>query len=478
MRVLVTGANGHIGRRLVESLGQSDHQVVCLVRNPQRMDISGSSAKRVSVVAGDLLSPASLSALPRDVDAAYYLVHSMRQSARDFARLEEEAASNFSKYISTTSARQIIYLGGLSHDAALSAHFRSRQAVAEILRNSGVPTTVLRAGIIIGSGSASFEIIRDLVEKLPIMIAPRWLRVRCQPISIRDVIFYLTGVLGNQATLGQDFDMGGPDILTYQEMLKQFAEVRGLRRLVLPVPVLTPRLSSYWLYLVTAVSFPLAYTLVQSMKNEAVCRDNRITALLPRQLLSYREAVQLAFTRIADDSVISSWKDAWSSGRVDANFSEFVRVPEHGCLVDEQVVPFRGPCGPVLERVWSLGGDIGWYYADELWRLRGLLDKAIGGVGLRRGRTSLNTLRTGDALDFWRVLVADREGMRLLLYAEMRLPGEAWLQFQVVPEESGGVLRQRAVFRPKGVWGRLYWYSLLPIHLLIFKGMARRIAGV
>jgi uncharacterized protein YbjT (DUF2867 family) len=477
MKILLTGANGYVGRRLLQSLAETGHQVVCVVRNPERMEMSARLSRSVEVIKADLLSPPSLSSLPRDVDAAYYLVHSMGQAAHDFARLERESAQNFSEFIAGTSARQIIYLGGLSHDRDLSPHFRSRQAVARILVESRVPTTVLRAGIIIGSGSASFEIIRDLVEKLPVMVAPRWLRTRCQPIAIRDVIFYLTASLGNEALFGQDFDIGGPDVLNYQQMLLEFAAVRGLRRIIIPVPVLTPRLSSYWLYFVTSVSFRLAFSLVESMKNEAVCSDSRIQVLLPHKCLTYRESLELAFARIDQDGVISSWKDAWVSGRLRSDLAEYVKQPEHGCLVDERIVPFQGSCEPVLDRIWTIGGENGWYYANGLWWLRGVLDKLVGGVGLRRGRTSPRELHAGDALDFWRVLLADRPGRRLLLYAEMKVPGEAWLEFTVLPGQNSGLLKQRAVFRPRGLWGRLYWYALLPVHLAIFRGMARRIAG-
>jgi len=476
MKVLLTGATGYIGRRLLYALVEAKHEIVCLVRNPQRLDLPAPVANQVQVIAGDLLADRLPEDLPRDIDAAYYLVHSPSQAGTDFVSLEQRSARNFTAYLKSTSARQVIYLGGLSHGRDLSRHFQSRQAVAETLAASAIPTTVFRAGIIIGSGSASFEIIRDLVEKLPVMIAPRWVETRCQPIAIRDVLYYLTAALGNQDTFGRSFDIGGPDILTYRQMLLQFAEIRQLRRLIIPVPVLTPRLSSYWLYFVTGVNFPLARTLVDSMKNEAICREREIEAIVPHQCLTYRKAVQLAFQRIDQRTVLSSWKDAWISGRLEAVFPQYTRVPEHGCLVDEQAVSFAGPCEQILDRLWTIGGAKGWYYANVLWWLRGLADKAIGGVGLRRGRTSPEALHPGDALDFWRVLLADRKAMRLLLYAEMRLPGEAWLEFRVVPGDRGSILKQRAVFRPRGLWGRLYWYALWPLHIIIFRGMINRIA--
>lgn len=476
MKILLTGATGYIGRRLLHALVETGHEIVCLVRNPQRLDLPAYASDHVQAIAADLLADSLPDNLPRDIDAAYYLVHSMSQTGKDFVALEQQSAQNFTAYLRTTAALQVIYLGGLSHDRTLSRHFQSRQAVARTLAASGIPTTVFRAGIIIGSGSASFEIIRDLVEKLPVMVAPRWVETRCQPIAIRDVIHYLTAALGNRQTFGRTFDIGGPDILSYREMLLQFAEIRRLRRLIIPVPVLTPRLSSYWLYFVTAVNFPLARTLVDSMKNEAVCRDHAIEAIVPHRCLTYREAVRLAFERIDARTVLSSWKDAWISGRLAPDFRQYIQVPEHGCLIDEQSVPFEGPCERVLDKVWTIGGTQGWYYGNILWWLRGFLDKAIGGVGLRRGRTSANALHPGDALDFWRVLLADREAMRLLLYAEMRVPGEAWLEFRIVPGDRRSILKQRAVFRPRGLWGRLYWYALLPVHFFVFRGMARRIA--
>lgn len=477
MKVLLTGATGYIGRRLLEVLVERGHHVVCLVRNPRRLQAPAPIASRIDLVEGNLLRPETLEAIPSDVEAAYYLVHSMSQGGGDFSRLESECARNLAARLRETSARQIIYLGGLTNDPTPSAHFRSREQVGETLRAGEIPVTILRASIIIGSGSASFEIIRDLVEKLPVMVAPRWVGSRCQPIAIRDVLFYLMGVLGNPGAFGQTFDIGGPDILTYRQMLEQFARARGLRRLIIPVPVLTPRLSSYWLYFVTAVSFPLARTLVDSMKNEAICRDERIRDLLPRACLSYDQSVAAALSRIEERSVVSSWKDAWISGRLLSDVGGYILVPEHGCLVDEQRVRVTGSVGDALDRIWTIGGDTGWYFANSLWWLRGLIDKLVGGVGLRRGRTSPTELRPGDVLDFWRVLLADRLTRRLLLYAEMKLPGEAWLEFQLVGAPGQETLLQRAVFRPRGVLGRLYWYGLLPVHRLIFRGMAARIAG-
>ncbi|RYY12141.1 MAG: SDR family oxidoreductase, partial [Cytophagaceae bacterium] len=337
--------------------------------------------------------------------------------------------------------------------------------------------TVLRASIIIGSGSASFEIIRDIVEKLPVMVTPRWLNSRCQPLGIRDVIFYLTAVLDNPACLGESFDLGGPDVLTYKEMLLGLAAVRGYRRWIVTVPVLTPRLSSWWLYLVTSTSFSLAQSLVESLKNDTVADPARsIERVVPHQCMSYRAALELAFQRIEQNEVVSSWSDALSSGTLRQNYMDAIQIPKHGMFFDRQRRQFTRPVAEVLDNIWRIGGERGWYKTDWLWRTRGLMDKLVGGVGLRRGRRSPDHLRAGDPLDFWRVLVADRPAKRLLLYAEMKLPGEAWLQFRIVDNPDGThTLEQLAAYRPEGLAGRLYWYSVLPFHGIIFKGMVENL---
>jgi uncharacterized protein YbjT (DUF2867 family) len=416
--------------------------------------------------------------LTRMYPTSYYLVHSLATRAGDFAALEAQAARAFAAYLGTTGARQVIYLGGLGDDGSLSPHLASRRHVEGVLRGGSVPVTVLRAGIIVGSGSASFEIIRDLVEKLPVMVAPRWLRSRSQPIAVRDALGYLLAVLGDERTLRETFDIGGPDVLTYQEMLERFAQVRGLRRLIVPVPVLTPTLSSYWLYFVTSTSYQLARTLVESMKVDVVARDDRIRAIAPRALVPYDEAVRLAFQRIEQQSVVSSWTDAIVSSRTDLELEALVRVPSHAVYHDTRRAPLHDPPEVVLDRLWRIGGARGWYHAQWLWWLRGLLDRIVGGTGLRRGRRHPSELRPGDALDFWRVLVANRERGRLLLYAEMRLPGEAWLEFELERDAAGRLcLRQTATFRPRGLWGRAYWWLVLPLHALVFGGLLADLSG-
>lgn len=471
MKILLTGATGYVGRRLLPLLIEQGHEVVCLVRDPQRLDFDLSPFPEASVVQADLLAPASLAALPTDIDAAYYLVHSMSSGKGDFSSREEESAAHFVQYLDQTQARQVIYLGGIANDVALSPHLSSRKRVEDILATGRVPLTVLRAAIIIGSGSASFEIIRDLVEKLPVMVAPRWLETRCQPIAIRNVLQYLTGVLGHPGTLGKTFDIGGVDVLSYKEVLLRFAEVRGYRRWIMTLPVLTPRLSSYWLYFVTSTTYELARHLVDSMGNEVVAQDAEIRALIPLDLLDFKTSVSLAFRKIEQSAVISSWTDALAHSKLDRRFLDQIRPPAYGVFKDVQTAHYDRPTAEVLDNLWRIGGERGWYAANWLWRLRGYLDKVAGGVGLRRGRRSATELFPGDALDFWRVILADRSRGRLLLYAEMKLPGEAWLEFEVEPEQ--GLIKQTATFRPRGVAGRIYWYLVLPFHGFIFPMMLK-----
>jgi uncharacterized protein YbjT (DUF2867 family) len=478
MKIILTGSTGYVGRRLLPVLVEAGHEVICLVRDQRRFDwedFSEEFLKKVSVIEVDLNDSTSFSVVPSDIDAAYYLVHSMSSSNANFTDMEAISATNFVALINTTTAKQIIYLSGIVNDADLSAHLLSRKNVEDILKQSKAPLTVLRAAIIIGSGSASFEIIRDLVEKLPVMIAPKWLKTRCQPIGIRNVIEYLHGILLKPESYHQTFDIGGTEILTYKQMLYGFAKMRGLKRLIITVPVLTPKLSSLWLVFVTSTTYSLARSLVHSMKNEVICRGNQIQQLVPTKILSYEESLQLAFDKISQKSVISSWKDSISIGTMDKNFLNNVLVPEHGVFTDKRQIEFDRRKEEVIENIWTIGGNRGWYFGNWMWRIRGVIDKMVGGVGLRRGRRSETDLKAGDALDFWRVLVADKPNGRLLLYAEMKLPGEAWLEFKVKESEGKKILFQTATYRPLGLWGRLYWYSVLPFHGLIFPKMAKNI---
>lgn len=476
MRVLLTGANGYIGKRLLPLLIDAGHEVVCCVRDRRRFPSEGIYAhERVSVLEIDFLEPPALPDSVAPVDAAYYLIHSMSDAAQDFGALEETSAMHFLEVARRLEVRQVIYLGGIVNETALSRHLESRRNVDAILRSGPIPVTTLKAGIVVGSGSSSFEIIRDLVEKLPVMVTPRWLDTRIQPIAIRDVLAFLAGCLGDVRTAGGSYDIAGPDVLTYKRMLLEFARVRGLKRRIWTVPVMTPRLSSYWLYFVTSTSYTLAVHLVNSMKVEVVARPNDLAAMLGIVPTPYRRAVELAFETIEQNNVISSWKDSLVSSGFHDSLLEHVNVPVNGCFLDRRSKAFAGDPEAVLDAVWSIGGATGWYYGDWLWRLRGILDKFAGGVGLRRGRTDPHRLRTGDTLDFWRVLAADRPNGRLLLYAEMKLPGEAWLEFRVVRGPDGSRLEQTATFRPKGLLGRAYWFAVLPFHHFVFEGMIRGI---
>ena len=475
MKILLTGANGYIGTRLLPRLAEKGHEIYVLVRSRLRIELPEKFKSQLHIIEADLLNPDTLVQIPDDIDAAYYLVHSMSES-RNFMDLEARSAENFKNRIEKTKAKQIIYLSGLANESHLSIHLSSRKQVGEILQSGKVPVTILMAGIIIGSGSASFEIIRDLVEKLPVMVAPKWVNQLTQPIAIRDVLEYLTLVLDNPLCLNKSFEIGGPDVMSYKELLLKFAKIRGLKRKIITVPVLTPRLSSYWLFFVTKTNFSLAKSLVDSLMNNAICKENQIQMIFPKELLSYEEAVRLAFKRIEEDWIPSSWKDSLNSSQLNSNFSVYTQIPTFGTLVDKQVVSFCGSVEKLQKLIWSLGGDKGWLTMNWAWSLRGFIDQLFGGVGLRRGRRHPTRLKAGDALDFWRVLLADEKNHRLLLYAEMKLPGEAWLEFKIIPKGAqGGKLFQTATFRPQGVWGRLYWFALYPFHFYIFRKLAKLI---
>ncbi|MGB0176861.1 MAG: SDR family oxidoreductase [Owenweeksia sp.] len=472
MRILLTGANGYIGLRLLPALVEEGHEVVCCVRDRKRLDIKPAYRDKVEVFEVDYLKEINYNEAPKEVDVAFYLIHSMTSSG-DFESMEERAARSFVNFVDHLKARQIIYLSGIINEQKLSRHLRSRLNVEEVLKTARAHYTVLRAGIIVGSGSASFEIIRDLVEKLPVMIAPKWLNTLCQPIAIRNVILYLQGVMGNKECYEKVFDIGGKEVLTYKQMLLQFAEVRGLKRHIFTVPVMTPRLSSYWLFFVTSTSYKLAVNLVNSMKIDVVAKNDTIKSIVDIQLFTYKEAVELAFDKIEQNLVVSSWKDAMNSSL--PKISQHIEVPQKGVFRDDRRKRITNDIEQVTDNIFAIGGHRGWYYADFLWHIRGVMDKMAGGIGLRRGRTHSANLYNGDALDFWRVLVADREERRLLLYAEMKLPGEAWLEFSIREEKGEVYLQQTATFRPQGIMGRLYWYSVLPFHFFVFRGMLNRL---
>jgi uncharacterized protein YbjT (DUF2867 family) len=470
MKILLTGATGYIGKRLLPILVKQGHEVVCCVRDKNRFYCPIEFQKNVSVIEVDFLKIETLTAIPTNIDAAYYLIHSMSDPDENYDDLEKLSAENFVYGIEKTTATQVIYLSGIVNDKSLSKHLSSRKKVEDVLNSGKFAMTTLRAGIIVGSGSASFEIIRDLVNKLPVMITPKWLKTRCQPIAITDVLEFLSKSLLNPVTYGNSFDIGGPDILTYKEMLLGFAKAKKLKRWIYTVPIMTPKLSSYWLYFVTSTSYKLASALVSSMKVEVICSDNKINDLLDVNPMSYEKALSRALIKVDEDKVASSWKDSLVSGRFNSNISEFLKVPKKGCYIDRRKKEIESK-DYTLERIWSIGGETGWYYGDWLWNFRGFIDKLFGGVGSRRGRTNKHDIHSGDALDFWRVLYANKGEGKLVLYAEMKLPGEAWLEFKII----NNTLYQSATFRPKGIWGKLYWYTILPFHGFIFNGMLNKL---
>ncbi len=497
MKVLVTGATGYIGGRLVPELLAAGHEVRCAARTPAKLD-GRAWRDDVEVVAADLLDAASLGRAFAGVDVVYHLVHAM-DGGGDFEARDRQAAENLRDAAAAAGVARIVYLGGLgaADGAPLSPHLRSRQEVGQVLASGPVPVTELRAAVILGSGSASFEMLRHLVEVLPVMVAPRWVDTRCQPIAIRDVLHHLVAVLEVEATAGQVLEIGGPDVLTYRELMATYAAVAGLRRrIVLPVPLLTPRLSSLWIGLVTPLPTGLARPLVDSLVNEVVVTDRRFETLVPYEPLPARQAIELALARVQDLDVATTWASAgWTgeaapprgatTGSSDAPAAQGDRPedpqPEDPSwsggtvFADVRTVTAAAPADVLFGTVTSLGGDAGWYSPRWMWELRGLIDKLVGGIGVRRGRRHPTQLALGEPVDFWRVEALDPPYL-LRLRAEMRLPGEAWLEFRIAPAGDGSRLEQRARFHPRGLVGRLYWWVLAPFHRLIFPGMARRIA--
>lgn len=477
--IAVTGATGYVGGRLVPQLLASGYRVRVIGRSLSKLRCRPwAGDPNVELAEADVLDASSLEKSLQGCWAAFYLVHSMNPQSKDFSRTDRIAAQNMAGAASKAGLDRIIYLGGLGlQGAALSKHLRSRMEVAGILQAGSVATTFLRAAMILGSGSASFEILRYLVERLPVMTTPRWVRTPVQPIAIRNVLNYLQGCLEKDEVKGRTFDIGGPDVLTYQELMQIYAEEAGLpRRWIIPVPVLTPRLSSYWIHLVTPVPASLARPLTEGLRNPVVCQEDRIRSLLPQTLLSCREAIRLALEKVKQQQIDTCWTDAGAllapewAGCGDAPYAGGT-ILESGYRAVVQGAP-----GDLWRIIQGIGGSRGWYFADFLWWLRGTLDRFVGGVGLRRGRRHPDELIPGDALDFWRVLEVE-EPKRLLLLAEMKLPGEALLEFRLHPAgENRTELLQLSRFLPRGLFGMLYWYGLYPFHQWIFKGMVRRIA--
>ncbi|MEY9214672.1 SDR family oxidoreductase [Thermobifida halotolerans] len=474
---LVTGASGYIGGRLVPELLGSGHRVRCLARSPEKLRDHPWRAD-VDVVRGDVLDRESLAPALEGVHTAYYLVHSMG-GGTDFARRDERGARNFAAAAHAAGVRRIVYLGGLTPKGGrLSPHLRSRAQVGDILLASPVPTAVLRAAVIVGSGSASFEMLRHLTERLPVMTTPRWVATRVQPVAVRDVLRLLARCAELPADVNRAFDVGGPDVLTYAEMIQRFARVAGIRRrLIIPVPVLSPGLSSLWVGVVTPVPAAVARPLVESLRNEVVCRENDLADLLDdHDRMGFDEAVRLALRRVREARVDTRWSSAaWPSAPADPLPTD----PDWagGSLyVDERVRAVAAPREALWRVIEGIGGARGWYSWPLAWAARGWLDRLGGGVGLRRGRRDPDRLRVGDSLDFWRVEEIER-GALLRLRAEMRLPGSAWLELRADTENGTTRYRQRALFRPRGLGGHLYWHGVTVFHGIVFDSMATNIAA-
>ncbi len=470
---LVTGATGYVGGRLVPRLLQAGRRVRVLVRDPAR--VAGRAwAGRVDVVRGDVLDPATLPAALAGVTTAYYLVHSMGDHAA-FAARDRDAARSFARAARAAGVGRIVYLGGLGATGSeLSDHLRSRQEAGEALRSAGVPVTEFRAAVVVGSGSISFEMIRWLVERLPVMVCPRWVFQRIQPVAIADVIAYLVAAPENAAAAGRTLEIGGADVLTYRDMMLGYAARRGLRRILLPVPVLTPRLSSHWVRWMTPVPASIARPLVEGLRNEVIVRDASARAIFPDiRPMTYAEALDRALERLERGEVETAWSDALVSSPPGVPAVQLSAV--EGMMVERRSVAVDVPPGPVFRAFSGLGGDRGWLYMDWAWRVRGVIDQLAGGPGFRRGRRDPDQLRPGDAVDFWRVEAVEPDRL-VRLRAEMKVPGRAWLQFEAQPRGSGSLLVQTAFFAPHGLAGHLYWYGLYPVHALIFRNLVRRVA--
>ncbi len=471
LRVLVTGATGYVGGRLIPRLLAAGYQVRVLVRDPARLQ-GRPWLSHVEIATGDVLQPATLPPAMAGCTAAYYMIHSMGDTA-DFHQRDLTAARNFGQAAQAAGVQRIVYLGGLGDPAAdLSQHLRSRQETGMALAEAGVPVTELRAAIIVGSGSVSFEMIRYLTERLPVMICPQWVYTKVQPIAIRDVLSYLLAVLEVPESAGRVIEIGGRDVLTYGEMMLGYAQVRGLRRRLLPVPVLTPRLSSYWVHLVTPIPAPIARPLIQGLRNEVIVRDDTARRLFPGiQPLDYATAVRLALGKLDAGAVETAWSDALFSSQRDVQPVAFKQ--QEGLFIDRRQQTTTVTPAAVFRVFSSLGGDRGWLYANWAWRARGIVDRLVGGVGLRRGRRDPEHVHVGDAVDFWRVEAVEPDRL-LRLRAEMKVPGRAWLQFEAhaQPNQTTRIV-QTAFFAPKGLSGVLYWYGLYPLHNLIFDRMLR-----
>lgn len=467
--VLLTGATGYVGGRVLRILEQRGRRVRCLVRRPEHLAHRVGST--TEVVQGDVLDPASLPPALAGVHTAYYLIHAMG-AGRDYAEDDRRGAAAFAAAAREAGVRRIVYLGGLGSGARLSPHLASRQEVGAILGSAGVPTVEFRASIVLGSGSLSFDLIRALVEKLPVMVTPGWVRTRTQPIGIEDLVAYLVEALDLPEGSSAIYEIGGPDRVSYADLMREYAALRGLRRIMIPVPVLSPRLSSLWLALVSPVYARVGRELVEGLRNETVVRDDSALRDFPVRPRGVREALARALVNEDLAFAATRWSDALSAHRAPPSWGG---IKFGSRLLDSRVARVAATPEAAFRAVARIGGDAGWYYGNRLWRLRGLLDRLAGGPGLRRGRRDPETVVPGDTVDFWRVEAVEA-GRLLRLAAEMRLPGRAWLQFELTPGDGGTVIRQTALFDPVGLAGLLYWYALWPVHQLVFGGMLRNLA--
>ncbi len=466
MRVLVTGATGYIGGRLVPRLLERGHQVRCVARNPGRLD--GHPWPDVEIVPGDLQDLEATTRALQNIEVAYYLVHSMA-AGRAFEEQDRLMALAFGQAAAKAGIRRIIYLGGLGDSALVhSKHLVSRQEVGRCLAEGGVPVVEFRAAVIVGSGSVSFEMIRHLTERLPVMITPRWVNTRCQPVGIRSVLQYLVEALDHPSASGI-YEIGGQDVLTYKEMMLRYARIRGLRRFILTLPVPRPELSSRWVDLVTPIPFRIAHPLVESLQHEVVVTDDRAFRDFSVRPTGYDAAVRRALERMARDGVETTWASSLSSFANDQPEADVLGSHE-GLLLDRRRRRVKAEPARLFEAICALGGEEGWPAGNALWQLRGLMDRMAGGVGMRRGRRHPRELRVGDPLDFWRVEALEAPHL-LRLRAEMKLPGRAWLQFEVLPDPEGSRVEQTAFFEPHGLLGYIYWYSVLPLHRFVFPGL-------
>lgn len=470
-RVLLTGATGYVGGRLLKELEKQGYGVRCITRHPERL--RSRVAESTEVVRGDVLEAESLPPAFEDVEVAFYLIHSMGSKA-DFEEKDRQAATNFAAAAKEAGARRIIYLGGLiPEDETLSSHLSSRQEVGSILRRSGVQTLELQASIIIGSGSLSFELIRNLVERLPVMVAPKWVRVKAQPIFIDDVLRYLTRAVEIETEGSRIYEIGGADVVSYSDIMREYARQRGLRRWMIPVPLLSPWLSSLWLNLITPVYARIGRKLIDSIRHPTVVKNDDARKDFDVNPIGIREAVSKVLRKEEQHSNETRWSDALSSA---GPLRAWAGVRFGNRIVDHKSVIVSASPKEAFKPIERIGGETGWYYGDWLWSLRGFIDYLFGGVGLRRGRRDPERLRVGESVDFWRVEEYEPQ-KRLRLFAEMRLPGRAWLDFEVKPVgEGSSEIHQTAVFDPLGFFGQLYWYALYPLHARIFKGMLRSIA--